>query len=96
MNRCDLSEYEINKKIILECIFCENVFEFLVLFVLFMFFVLLRFLVLDRIYVNIFVWVVMVINICVFVILFVGIVYCFVGKDEGCGNGSSNNDENFV
>lgn len=96
VNRCDPSEHETNKKIILERIFRENVSEPLVLLVLSMSFVLLRFSVLDRTYANIFVWVVMVINTCVLVILLAGIVYRLVGKDEGRGNGSSNNGENSV
>lgn len=96
VNRCDPSEHETNKKIILERIFRENVSEPLVLLVLSMSFVLLRFSVLDRTYANIFVWVVMVINTCVLVILLAGIVYRLVGKDESRGNGSSNNGENSV
>ena len=82
---------ETNKKVILERIFRENVFEPLVLLVLSMSFVLLRFSVLDNTYTNIFVWLVMVINTCVLVTLLAGIVYRLIGKNEGRGNGSNNN-----
>jgi len=82
---------ETNKKVILERIFRENVFEPLVLLVLSMSFVVLRFSVLDNTYTNIFVWLVMVINTCVLVTLLAGIVYRLIGKNEGRGNGSNNN-----
>lgn len=51
----------------------------------------LRFSALDSTYANIFVWLVMVINTCVLVTLLAGIVYRFLGKNEGRGNGSNNN-----
>ncbi|XP_068716350.1 putative leucine-rich repeat-containing protein DDB_G0281931 [Montipora foliosa] len=86
INRCDPSEHETNRKVILERIFRENVFEPLVLLVLSMSFMVLRFSVLDSTYANIFVWLVMVINTCVLATLLAGIVYRLVGKNEGRKN----------
>ena len=91
INRCDKSEQETNKNVILERIFRENVFEPLVLLVLSTSFMVLRFSVLDSTYANIFVWLVMVINTCVLVTLLAGIVYRLIGKNEGRRNGSNNN-----
>ncbi|KAJ7369375.1 hypothetical protein OS493_039513 [Desmophyllum pertusum] len=67
----------------------ENFFEPLVLFVLSMSFILLRFSALDSSYTSGFVWVVMIVNICVLVALVGAIFYLLVSKGNGRDNGSS-------
>ncbi|KAJ7389319.1 hypothetical protein OS493_032173 [Desmophyllum pertusum] len=67
----------------------DNFFEPLVLFVLSMSFILLRFSALDSSYTSGFVWVVMIVNICVLVALVGAIFYLLVSKGNGRDNGSS-------
>ena len=66
-------------KIILQDIFSENVMEPTVLLVLSMSFMVLRFSVLDKSYIGVFVWLVMIINAAMFVILISGIFYRLLG-----------------
>ena len=72
-----LNEQE-KRKITLEGIFSESVMEPTVLLVLSMSFMVLRFSVLDENYVGLFVWLVMIINITVFVTLIGGILFRLV------------------
>ena len=71
------------RKITLQDIFSENVMEPIVLLVLSMSFMVLRFSVLDESYVDVFVWLVMIINATVLVALIGGILYRLVGERSG-------------
>ena len=71
------------RKIALKGIFSENVMEPTVLLVLSMSFMVLRFSVLDKTYIGVFVWLVMIINSTVFVTLLGGILYRFVVPKSG-------------
>ncbi|XP_015759255.1 PREDICTED: putative leucine-rich repeat-containing protein DDB_G0281931 [Acropora digitifera] len=71
------------RKTTLKGIFSENVMEPTVLLVLSMSFMVLRFSVLDKTYIGVFVWLVMIINSIVFVTLLGGILYRFVVQKSG-------------
>ena len=77
------SNEQVKCKITLQDIFSENVMESTVLLVLSMSFMVLRFSVLDKSYIGVFVWLVMIINSTVFVTLIGGILYRFVVPKSG-------------
>ena len=77
------SHEQVKRKITLQGIFSENVMEPTVLLVLSMSFMVLRFSVLDKIYVGVFVWLVMIINAAMFVTLIGGICYRLLGPRSG-------------
>jgi len=77
------SNEQVMCKIASHDIFSENVMEPTVLLVLSMSFIVLRFSVLDKSYIGVFVWLVMIINATVFVILIGGIFYRLVGPKSG-------------
>ena len=77
------SNAQVKRKIILHDIFSENVMEPTVLLVLSMSFMVLRFSVLDKSYIGVFVWLVMIINSTVFVTLIGGILYRLVAPKSG-------------
>ena len=77
------SNEQVKRKITLQDIFSENVMEPTVLLVLSMPFMLLRFSVLDKSYIGVFVWLVMIINSTVFVTLIGGTLYRLVAPKSG-------------
>ncbi|XP_015759258.1 PREDICTED: putative leucine-rich repeat-containing protein DDB_G0281931 [Acropora digitifera] len=77
------SNEQMQCKITLQDIFSENLMEPTVLLVLSMSFMVLRFSVLDKSYIGVFVWLVMIINSAVFVTLIGGILYHLVGPKSG-------------
>ena len=83
-----------NKRLVstMEVLFSENVLEPIVLTVLSMSFMVLRFAALDSPRAGIFVWVVIIINTCVFVALLGGILYRLVYKDGNRGDSNGNPD----
>ena len=88
-------EHEQHKRMMLGGIFNENVFEPMVSLVLSMSFILVRFSALDSSCSVVFVWVVMILNTCVFATLLAGIFYRLICKDKDrtiSTNGSSESE----
>ncbi|XP_015759256.1 PREDICTED: putative leucine-rich repeat-containing protein DDB_G0281931 [Acropora digitifera] len=77
------SNAQVKRKITLQDIFSENVMEPTVLLVLSISFMVLRFSVLDKSYIGVFVWLVMIINSTVFVTLIGSILYRLVAPKSG-------------
>ena len=89
-------EHEQRKRIMLERIFNENVVEPMVSLVLSMSFILVRFSALDSSRDAVFVWVVMILNTCVFATLLAGIFYRLIcrNKDRTISTNGSSESEN--